>query len=633
MSDMAQTWIYLLEILHFRMPSIKTSRSGQIQHPPTNRAFALRMMNSSQQSTDGRVSPLDKALKPIKDSFKRSKSKKKKEKGHNTSNDLAHQDTASNNDEGFDSSYELPSPREASPARRVESQPWSSQTRRMPQENTANSSPQVRNPEKKSKHSRKAQYIETDDIHYNSSYICRNMEDIAEEDEYFDHNETSSDISYEGRVHRDDPRWHMANQTNTNGADGTMHYSNNESDSHQEDVKREWYVHDKEQNEIRHIADENAYFVAPNGDLVRLRRKRNEERNWETEGRSGVDDIRTERFGKRLSLLCHMLAEKYPEDFHILELLVELQVSNVSNEKREEEMNKAVLSLQQTVASMQERLAAIERQSLPSFQQILMPLARAAGAFHHGIQESLSTCHMSTSTPVASARVVEDKVERAYSSDGNIAEKPRETNEQKNTPVDNKEGPEAKHVEQEQIQKDKAKSERLATELEKVDQDNTGIVGINEKHQLVQVAEEGEVATPKSLPKEPVSDNSNMHDSVEITREPGDGTNRDSIVLEESSVTGHNEAATRVERNKNGCVIGALIVDADDEGPKIEGVVSDKDTAIRDEKSDDRTASAKSTNNTQDCARDDSFVNSHVKSVPPQEQQEGTIAQRNETSV
>ena len=612
------------------MPSIKTSRSGQIQHPPTNRAFALRMMNSSQQSTDGRVSPLDKALKPIKDSFKRSKSKKKKEKGHNTSNDLAHQDTTSNNDEGFDSSYELPSPREASPARRVESQPWSSQTRRTPHENTANSSPQVRNPEKKSKNSRKAQYIETDDIHYNSSYICRNMEDIAEEDEYFDHNETSSDISYEGRGDRDNPRWHMANQTNTNGAAGIMHYSNIESDCHQEDVKREWYVHDKEQGEIRHIADENAYFVAPNGDLVRLRRKRNEKRNWETEGRSQVDDVRTERFGKRLSLLCHMLAEKYPEDFHILELLVELQVSN---EKREEEMNKTVLSLQQTVASMEERLAAIERQSLPTFQQILIPLARAAGAFHHGIQESLSTCHMSTGTPVASAKVVEDELERAYSSDRKLDEKPRETSEQKGTPVDNKKCQEAKDEEQEKIQKDKVKSERLAIELEKVDPDNRGNVGINEEHELVQVAEKGEIATPKNLSNESVSHNSNEHDSEEITREPGDGTNRDSFVLDESSVAGHDEAATRLEKNKNGSSVEALIVDESDEGPKIEGVVSEKDTANRDEKSDDSTMSVKSTNNAQDCARDDSFADSHVKSLPPQGQQEGIIAQRSETSV
>eukprot|EP00112_Aurelia_sp_Birch-Aquarium-sp1_P002417 Seg1268.4 transcript_id=Seg1268.4/GoldUCD/mRNA.D3Y31 product="hypothetical protein" protein_id=Seg1268.4/GoldUCD/D3Y31 len=611
------------------MPSIKTSKSGQIQHPPTNRAFALRMMNSSQQSSDGRVSPLDKALKPIKDSFRRSKSKKKKEKGHNTPNDLAHQNIASNNDEGFDSSYELPSPREASPARRAESQPWSSQTRRIAQENTAHSSPQIRNPEKKSKNSHKAQYIEIEDGHYNSSYLCRNMEDIAEEDEYFDHNETGSEISYEGRVHRDDPRWHMANQHSTNGADHSYH-SSIEADSHQEDMKREWYVHDTEQNEIRHIADENAYFVAPNGDLVRLRRKRNEERNRASEGRSGVDNSRTERFGKRLSLLCHMLAEKYPEDFHILELLVELQVSN---EKREEEMNKSVLSLQQTVASMEGRLAAIERQSLPAFQQILMPLARAAGAFHHGIQETLSTCHMSAPILVASAKAAENVSEHAYSSDRKVIEKPRETSEKKNISVDDKKCQVTKTVEQEQMRKVKTKSERMSLELEKVDPDNTGIVENGEQHQNVHATEKGEADASEKLSDEHVPHNATTHDSEEITREPGDGTNRESFVLMERSIAEQNEAAMGLEANKNGSIVKAPIVKSCSNGPKSERVISDKDTAIHDQKQDDSTTTGMSTNNAQDCTSDDNFADSDMKSVPPQGQQDSAIAQHSETSV
>ena len=142
------------------------------------------------------------------------------------------------------------------------------------------------------------------------------------------------------------------------------------------------YVTDKHKAETGQLDQE--IFVTPSGEEVRLRPKRGRNNTLE-----GQVDSRNERFSRRLSLLCNMLAEKYPGDFHILELLVELQVSN---EKREAKITKTVDLMQQKIDDMDRRIALMESVSNPGLENILLPLQQATEAFNSGISNALRAC-------------------------------------------------------------------------------------------------------------------------------------------------------------------------------------------------------------------------------------------------
>ena len=365
------------------MPSAKNSKSSNVHHPPTNRAFALRMMNSS-QNTEGRVSPFDKALKPFRDSFKKSsKSKKAKEKSSPAATD-SHSDLESRDEESFDSTYEVSSPTYDNHQRGHDTLPWTSQARKGHSDDRQNYKSVDSVTASHGYRSQSNPHADYDHANYHQRHLGhRGMADILEEDEFYSENEKSrgererlghyryengrhqqrggEQMNGKGFYHRDTQMGSFHRPNEYQGMDGNFHETENDS----------------------------SYFVAPNGEMVKLREKKNKN----TEHRSGreqnsqLEALLPERFGKRLSMLCHMLAEKYPEDFHILELLVELQVSN---EKREEEMNKSVNVLKKKVELMEDRLLNLERQSTPGFREMLLPLAAAAEAFNNGVQKSLS---------------------------------------------------------------------------------------------------------------------------------------------------------------------------------------------------------------------------------------------------
>eukprot|EP00795_Rhopilema_esculentum_P008773 gene8773-14799_t len=289
-------------------------------------------MNSS-QNTEGRVSPFDKALKPFRDSFKKSsKSKKAKEKSSPATTD-SHSDLESRDEESFDSTYEVSSPTYDNHQREHDTLPWTSQTRKGHSDDRQNYKSVDSVTASHGYRSQSNPHADSDHANYHQRHLeHRGMADILEEDEFYSENEKSrgerlGHYRYENGQHQQRSRqmngqgfYHRDTQM------GTFHSPN------------EYQGMDNNFNEA---GNDNSFFVAPNGEMVKLREKKNKN----TEQRSGreqnsqIEALLPERFGKRLSMLCHMLAEKYPEDFHILELLVELQVSN---EKRVEEMNKSV---------------------------------------------------------------------------------------------------------------------------------------------------------------------------------------------------------------------------------------------------------------------------------------------------
>lgn len=351
------------------MPSAKNQKSSHAQHPPSNRAFALRMMNSS-QNVEGRTSPLDRALKPFKDTFKKAnKNKKSKEKVLQSPTAGSHSDLESKDDDTSDVSYES-----LSNSHRSEL-PWTAQSKKVMVENSGNGKMGEYN---YGKHGHRQ--MDFGDYNYNHRSYGRHMgmQDISEEDElqYYGQDE-GPHRHREKTPYREHSYFLNGDSFDTNSvANGHMSKSGrNES----------WVEENIRGDAQGSFDDDKSYFIAPNGEVVKLRKKKTDEQQG-SEQRNSIT-MRTEKFGKRLSMLCHMLAEKYPEDFHILELLVELQVSN---EKREEEMNNSVSLLKKKMKSMEERLTLIEQQSLSGFQQMLIPLAAAAEAFSSGMKKSLS---------------------------------------------------------------------------------------------------------------------------------------------------------------------------------------------------------------------------------------------------
>lgn len=346
------------------MPSIKSAKSSQAQHPPSNRAFALRMMNST-QNNEGRTSPLNRALKPFKDSFKKSnRGKKAKEKCMQLPSDSLHSDFDQREDDSSDTSYEVLG---KTLGRNLL---WASQSKKeLTEENHKDRSGDY------------DQRREYDNFTSLDAHRCNPrihdrqnwMADISEEDEFHfneDHSERSDRFVENIAFPNNPDSYKTSNHVQTKF--GAMNSTS---------------VLKMTESSPKDFKDNNAsYFIAPNGEIVKLRRKKEDE---ETENNIETNSsaLRTEKFGKRLSMLCHLLAEKYPEDFHILELLVELQVSN---EKREEEMNISVSSLKKKIDSMEYRLAIVEEKSLCGFLKMLTPLAAAAEAFSEGMQCSLS---------------------------------------------------------------------------------------------------------------------------------------------------------------------------------------------------------------------------------------------------
>jgi len=343
------------------MPSAKNSKNStaHVHHPPTNRAFALRMMNSA-HNTESRMSPLDRALKPFKESFKKSnKSKRAKDKSPQSPTASFHSTDVSRSEETPDTSFDLL---------------WTNQfTKRTPRENSNGVT------EGYSYECSRHLVTNLDDQTNGKLYgTHRAMTDIAEEEENSSYGQIGK-YWFGLQDHSNSEGY--SDSLNSSGVAEIDFHSKRLGESKQLD-KQYPYV----ENRLNFSEQEADYFVAPNGEAVRLRKKRKDDGN-EDIMKNGSSVLRTERFGKRLSLLCHMLAEKYPEDFHILELLVELQVSN---EKREEEMNRSVSMLKRKLESVEYRLARVEQQSLSSFQQMLMPLAVAAEKFSKGMKDSLS---------------------------------------------------------------------------------------------------------------------------------------------------------------------------------------------------------------------------------------------------
>ena len=344
-----------------RMPSAKNSKSStaHVHHPPTNRAFALRMMNSA-HNTEGKMSPLDRALKPFRESFKKSnKSKRAKDKNQQSPTASSHSADESKSEGTPDTSFDLL---------------WTNQfTTTAPGENC--NGVMEGHTYERSRHLVKNADDKTNGKLHSTH---RAMADIAEEEENSSYGQIGK---YCFGLHDCSDSEGYAESVNNYGVGEIDLYSKRVEQGEKVD-KQYPYV----ENRFNFSEQEAEYFVAPNGEAVRLRKKRKDGGN-ENNTKNGPSLLRTEKFGKRLSLLCHMLAEKYPEDFHILELLVELQVSN---EKREEEMNKSVSMLKQRLESVEDRLARVEQQSLSGFQQILMPLAVAAEKFSKGMKDSLS---------------------------------------------------------------------------------------------------------------------------------------------------------------------------------------------------------------------------------------------------
>ena len=351
------TFHYLNSVISCRMPSVKSHKipATYIHHPPTNRAFALRMMNSA-QNTEVKMSPLDRALKPFKEGFKKTnKTKKAKGRGSQTPPACTHFNNECRQDEVLDVTFE-----------------------------SENEGP---NPHNENNGSTRLKDYHQDKLIYSVTNIgsqCNNrlhgahmtMEDISEEEELGNCDKEENCFGYD-ELRRLDRHAIARNGKRLAAVDLQDHRI---LDGELDETK---YSNVGDQAES---LDKKMYFVAPNGEIVRLRRKKQGE-TTEDDGKSRASALRTEKFGKRLSLLCHMLAEKYPEDFHILELLVELQVSN---EKREDEMNKSVSLLKEKVESMEQRLVAVEQQSFSGFREMLLPLAAAAEAFSVGMKHSLS---------------------------------------------------------------------------------------------------------------------------------------------------------------------------------------------------------------------------------------------------
>ena len=350
------------------MPSAKSSKSSTtiLHHPPTNRAFALRMMNSAQYG-EGKMSTLDRALKPFKETFKKN-NKGKKAVGRGTSSPTASSlcTNESKDEDTSDASLEFISEDQHGALS------WTNQLRKTSHEGNGNDRLQG----SQNDNSRYSVISVENQSNYRLYGTYRAMADIAEEEEFSNNTKKSKHFRFK------EPKNSEGNASATNDIELATVNPLNENISIGE-------LHGRKYSEKGDPGDffekENEYFVAPNGEIVRLRKKIQKDRR-ESNGRSGSSTLCTEKFGKRLSLLCHMLAEKYPEDFHILELLVELQVSN---EKREEEMNKSIALLKQKVESMEERIALVEQQSLSGFRQMLVPFAKGAEAFSKGMNDSL----------------------------------------------------------------------------------------------------------------------------------------------------------------------------------------------------------------------------------------------------
>eukprot|EP00794_Sanderia_malayensis_P012369 gene12369-13639_t len=344
------------------MPTVKQPKTPK-QHPPCNRAFALRMMHPTQY-TEGRISPLDRALKPIKDSFKRAGSKSKKK-------DKLNSQTNENSD--FDSSFEVASPSEDVNLQRDLLERANNKTRRSPRDQEDDAEQQRNDATRKhhqrsDRHQRVHHHRNNDEPNsYDGPYSA--MENIYEEDE----------IDYYNQ--------HQNHHQNHYDENGRMHERNG---NHHESRDNRMMRSNEITNHVDADHDESMMFVTSKGDVVKLRRKHARSSSAEAAEQQHaspvIDEKRAERFGKRLSLLCHMLAEKYPEDFHILELLVELQVSN---EKREGEMNQSLTKLQSKVEYLEERMNNFEKLSISGFQKSLLPLVDAFGSFYDGLKESV----------------------------------------------------------------------------------------------------------------------------------------------------------------------------------------------------------------------------------------------------
>ena len=359
-------------MLLYRMPSAKSSKSSTtiLHYPPTNRAFALRMMNSAQHS-EGKMSTLDRALKPFKETFKKN-NKGKKTTGRGTSSPTASSlcTNESKDEDASDASLEFICEDQHTAFS------CTNQLKKTMHESNGNGRLQR-------SHSENSHHSVTSVESEQKSWLYgryRAMTDIAEEEEFS--NNTKEDYPGFKELKSCEGYANVINDIDLATAD-----SLNKNKSVREIYGRK---NSEKGDATDFFHNENDYFVAPNGEIVRLRKKIQKDRSERNRNESSA--LCTEKFSKRLSLLCHMLAEKYPEDFHILELLVELQVSN---ENREEEMNKSIALLKQKVESMEDRLVLVEQQSFSGFRQMLVPLAEAAEAFSKGINDSLINVNQS----------------------------------------------------------------------------------------------------------------------------------------------------------------------------------------------------------------------------------------------